>query len=92
MSNKQLLYIAGPTAVGKTAVSVTLAQSLNTEIISCDARQCYREMTLGTAVPTLAERQGIPHHFIQNKSIHQAFDAGAFEKEGLLLLERLFKT
>jgi tRNA dimethylallyltransferase len=92
MSNKQLLYIAGPTAVGKTAVSVTLAQSLNTEIISCDARQCYREMTLGTAVPTVAERQGIPHHFIQNKSIHQAFDAGAFEKEGLLLLERLFKT
>lgn len=92
MSNsKQLLYIAGPTAVGKTALSVALAQSLNTEIISCDARQFYQEMTLGTAVPTLVERQGVPHHFIQNKSIHQAFDAGAFEKEGLQLLEQLFQ-
>ena len=91
MSNKQLLYIAGPTAVGKTALSIALAEALNTEIISCDARQCYREMTIGTAVPSEEERAGIPHHFIQNKSIHQPFDAGAFEKEGLELLERLFQ-
>ena len=91
MSNKQLLYIAGPTAVGKTALSIALAEALNTEIISCDARQRYREMTIGTAVPSEEERAGIPHHFIQNKSIHQPFDAGAFEKEGLELLERLFQ-
>jgi tRNA dimethylallyltransferase len=91
MSNKQLLYIAGPTAVGKTALSIALAESLNTEIISCDARQCYREMTIGTAVPSEEERAGIPHHFIHNKSILQPFDAGAFEKEGLILLEQLFQ-
>ena len=91
MSNKKLLYIAGPTAVGKTALSIALAEALNTEIISCDARQCYREMTIGTAVPSDEERASIPHHFIQNKSIHQPFDAGAFEKEGLELLERLFQ-
>ena len=91
MSNKQLLYIAGPTAVGKTAFSIALAESLNTEIISCDARQCYREMTIGTAVPSEEERAGIPHHFIHNKSILQPFDAGAFEKEGLILLEQLFQ-
>ena len=91
MSIKQLLYIAGPTAVGKTAFSIALAEALKTEIISCDARQCYQEMTIGTAVPSLKERAGIPHHFIQNKSIHQPFDAGTFEKEGLILLKQLFQ-
>jgi tRNA dimethylallyltransferase len=91
MSNKRLIYIAGPTAVGKTALSVALAQHFKTEIISCDARQCYKEMYIGTAVPTAEEQEGIPHHFIQNKSIHQSFDAGDFEKEGLVLLEDLFQ-
>ena len=91
MSNKRLIYIAGPTAVGKTALSVALAQHFKTEIISCDARQCYKEMYVGTAVPTAEEQEGIPHHFIQNKSIHQSFDAGDFEKEGLVLLEDLFQ-
>ena len=91
MSNKQLLYIAGPTAIGKTALSIALAKALNTEIISCDARQCFREMTIGTAVPLDEERAGIPHHFIQNKSIFPGFDAGAFEKEGLKLLDQLFQ-
>ena len=91
MSNKQLLYIAGPTAVGKTALSVALAKHLKTEIVSCDSRQCYKEMTIGTAVPTEEEQKGVPHHFIQNKSIHSHFDAGDFEKEGLFLLNQLFK-
>ena len=91
MLNKRLIYIAGPTAVGKTALSVALAKYLKTEIISCDARQCYKEMTIGTAVPTYEEQQGIPHHFIQNQSIHQHFTAGDFEKQGLLLLEQLFQ-
>ena len=91
MSSKRLLYIAGPTAVGKTALSISLAEALNTEIISCDARQFYREMSIGTGVPTEEEKASIPHHFIQNKSIHQPFDAGTFEKEGLELLERLFQ-
>lgn len=91
MSNKRLLYIAGPTAVGKTALSVSLAQHFKTEILSCDARQCYKEMYIGTAVPTHEEKKNIPHHFIQNKSIHQSFGADDFEKEGLLLLEKLFQ-
>ena len=91
MLNKKLIYIAGPTAVGKTVLSISLAQALQTEIISCDARQCYQEMTIGTAVPSLEERKGVPHHFIQNKSIHQPFDAGAFEREGLKLLKKLFQ-
>ena len=91
MSNKKLIYIAGPTAVGKTVLSISLAQALQTEIISCDARQCYHEMTIGTAVPSMEERKGVPHHFIQNKSIHQPFDAGAFEREGLKLLKKLFQ-
>jgi tRNA dimethylallyltransferase len=91
MSNKKLIYIAGPTAVGKTALSVSVAQALQTEIISCDARQCYHEMTIGTGVPSQEEMKGIPHHFIQNKSIHQSFDAGAFEREGLKLLKKLFQ-
>ena len=91
MSNKRLLYIAGPTAVGKTAFSIALAKHIQTEIISCDARQCYKEMSIGTAVPSLEERDDIPHHFIQNKSINQTFGAGDFENEGLHLLQRLFQ-
>jgi len=80
MSSKRLLYIAGPTAVGKTALSIALAKALNTEIISCDARQCYREMSIGTVVPSEEEKASIPHHFIQNKSIHQPFDAALLKK------------
>ncbi len=91
MSNKRLVYVAGPTAVGKTALSVALAQHFKTEILSCDARQCYQEMTIGTAVPSAEEQQGIPHHFIQNQSIHRHFGAGDFEKAGLKLLDRLFQ-
>ncbi|MEK9603553.1 MAG: tRNA (adenosine(37)-N6)-dimethylallyltransferase MiaA [Flavobacteriaceae bacterium] len=90
-NNRQLIYIAGPTAVGKTSLSVALAQHYQTEILSCDARQCYREMEKATAVPTKEEQQGVPHHFIQNKSIHQTFDAGDFEKEALVLLDQLFQ-
>ena len=91
MSNKRLIYIAGPTAVGKTAISIALAKHFKTEIISCDARQCYKEMIIGTAVPSKEEREDVPHHFIQNKSIHKAFGAVDFEKEGLILLQQLFK-
>lgn len=91
MSNKRLIYIAGPTAVGKTALSVSIAQHFRTEIISCDARQCFKEMRIGTAVPTAEEQKGIPHHFIQNQSIHETFGAGDFEKEALQLLGLLFE-
>ncbi len=91
MSIKELIYVAGPTAIGKTSISILLAKYFKTEILSCDARQLYKEMSIGTAVPSEAEQQGIKHHFIQNKSISQPYDAGKFEEEGLVLLKKLFK-
>ena len=92
MSKKVLIYVAGPTAVGKTTYSIKLAKELNTEIISCDSRQCYKEMQIGTAVPSQEELNEVPHHFIQHKSIFESFDAGDFEREALVLLQELFKT
>ena len=92
MSKKVLIYVAGPTAVGKTTYSIKLAKELNTEIISCDSRQCYKEMKIGTAVPSQEELNEVPHHFIQHKSIFESFDAGDFEREALVLLQELFKT
>lgn len=92
MSKKVLIYVAGPTAVGKTTYSIKLAKELNTEIISCDSRQCYKEMKIGTAVPSQDELNEVPHHFIQHKSILEYYSAGDFEKEALFLLKELFKT
>ena len=91
MSSKKLIYVAGPTAVGKTSISILLAKHFKTEILSCDARQFYKEMCIGTAVPSKEEQKEIKHHFIQNKSIHQPYDAGKFEKEGLILIKKLFQ-
>jgi tRNA dimethylallyltransferase len=85
-----LLVIAGPTAVGKTALAVQLARLLDTVILSADSRQLYREMNIGTAKPTPAQQQGIPHYFIDHLSICQAYTAADFEKEALTLLETLF--
>ena len=67
MSNKTLIYIAGPTGVGKTKLSLNLTKKFKTEIISCDSRQFYKEMTIGTAVPDSEELAAATHHFIQNK-------------------------
>ena len=91
-SKKVLIYVAGPTAVGKTTYSIKLAKELNTEIISCDSRQCYKEMLIGTAVPSTDELNEVPHHFIQHKSIFESYGAGDFEREALILLQELFKT
>lgn len=88
---KTLLVVAGPTAVGKTNFCVQLAQHLQTEIISADSRQLYRELTIGTAKPTIAEMQGISHHFIDSHSIHELVSAGQFERETLALLTDLFQ-
>lgn len=84
---KTLIIIAGPTAVGKTELCVRLARQLGTEIISADSRQFYREMNTGTAKPTTAERQGITHHFMDTKSIEEDYNAGAFERDALALLQ-----
>ena len=86
-----LLVIAGPTAVGKTALCVELAQKLKTEIISADSRQFYRELSIGTAKPTKEEQGGIKHHFIDSHSIQEYFSPGDFEREALILLEQLFQ-
>ena len=88
---KKLIYIAGPTGIGKTSLSILIAKRLKTEILSCDSRQIYKEMSIGTGVPSIEEQQGIKHHFIHNKSIHKLYDAYKFEKEGLILLKKLFK-
>ncbi|RZK54070.1 MAG: tRNA (adenosine(37)-N6)-dimethylallyltransferase MiaA, partial [Hymenobacter sp.] len=85
-----LLAVAGPTAVGKTALTVQVAQQLGTEIISTDSRQFYREMSIGTAKPTPAERQGVPHHFIDSHSIREDYSAGRFATDALALLGELY--
>lgn len=85
-----LIVIVGPTAIGKTALSIALAKHFNSEIISCDSRQFYKEMRIGTAVPSEEELAAIPHHFIQNKSIFESYTVGDFEREGLEKLEELF--
>ena len=91
MTHSKLIYIAGPTASGKTTAAIALAQALNTEIISCDARQFYREMKIGTAVPSPEELQLIPHHFIQQRSIHEPYTVGDYREEALAMLRTLFK-
>lgn len=87
---KTLVVLTGPTAVGKTATSLTLAQALNTEIISADARQFYRELTIGTAAPTQQERTAIKHHFAGHLSIFDYYNVSLFEKQAMALLTDLF--
>lgn len=88
---KYLISIVGPTAIGKTTLSIALANYFNTEIISCDSRQFYKEMQIGTAAPTLEELTAAPHHFIHHKSIIDDYNVGAFKKDALSVLEKLFK-
>ncbi len=85
-----MINLMGPTAVGKTALAVELARRLNTEIISADSRQVYREMHIGTAVPDDDERQGIPHHLLQHRSVHRPYTVKDFEREALEVLQKLF--
>jgi tRNA dimethylallyltransferase len=85
-----LISIVGPTAIGKTALSIDLAKQFNSDIISCDSRQFYKEMNIGTAVPSPEELAAATHHFIQDRSIFDAYNVGQFEKEALAKLEELF--
>lgn len=89
---KHLITIVGPTAIGKTSLSIALAQHFNCEIISCDSRQFFKEMTIGTAVPNELELSSAKHHFIHNKSIFESYNVGDFEKEAISKLNELYKT
>lgn len=90
MNNKILICVVGPTAIGKTFLSILLAQHFNTEIISADSRQFFKEMSIGTAVPTKIELATVPHHFIQHKSVEENYSVGEFERDALQKLEELF--
>ncbi|MFP5471603.1 MAG: tRNA (adenosine(37)-N6)-dimethylallyltransferase MiaA [Bacteroidia bacterium] len=91
-SKKHLIVIVGPTAIGKTAFSIKLAQLFNTEIISADSRQFFKEMSIGTAKPNPEELSQAPHHFIGTISINDFYSAGKFEKNALAVIEEKFKT
>lgn len=88
---KTLITIVGPTAIGKTALSIKLAQYFGCEIVSCDSRQFFKEMRIGTAVPDPEELAAAPHHFIQNKSIFEPYTVGDYEKEAIAKLDELFE-
>lgn len=89
--SKHLINIIGPTAIGKTRISIEIAKALGTEIISCDSRQFYKEMQIGTAVPDKDELAQVKHHFIQHLSIFEDYSVGDYEKEALGVLNTLFK-
>ena len=88
---KYLIVIAGPTAVGKTALAIQLAEFLKTEIVSADSRQIFREMTIGTAKPSGQQLEMVPHHFINNHSIAETYDAAQYGRDALVLIHSLFE-
>jgi len=90
MNKNYSILVVGPTAIGKTALAIELAQYFNTEITSCDSRQFFKEMEIGTAVPNSGELAAAKHHFIQNKSIHENYNVGDYEREVLPHLDALF--
>ena len=89
---KTLLSVVGPTAIGKTRMAIALAQHFGTEIISCDSRQFFKELSIGTAVPSTDELAQAKHHFIQHKSIFEPYSVGDFERDAISLLNTLFRT
>ena len=92
MKTNYLINIVGPTAIGKTSLAIQLANKFNTEIISADSRQFYKEMSIGTAVPSAEELQAAKHHFIQHISIKDNYNVGDFESEAIKKLDELFKN
>jgi tRNA dimethylallyltransferase len=86
----KLIVIAGPTTSGKTQVSIDLAKELNTEIISCDSRQFFKEISIGTAKPSDSQLKEVKHHFISNISVNDKYSAGQYENDAIKLLDQLF--
>jgi tRNA dimethylallyltransferase len=91
MPEKFLIVIAGPTAIGKTALSIAVAKTFNCPILSADSRQFFKEMSIGTAKPSTAETQGVPHYFIDSHSISDEYNVGKYETEAIELLDKLFQ-
>ena len=87
---RRLLVILGPTAVGKTDYSIEKALEVGSPVISCDSRQFYKEMRIGTAVPTEEQLARVRHYFIQDRSVATNYTAGMYEVEALTLIDRLF--
>ena len=90
--SKTVYIVLGPTAVGKTSFAIALAQALDTEIISADARQCYKEMNIGVARPSASALKAVPHHFIASHSIEENINASYFENWAIEKVESLFTT
>ena len=90
MSEKKLIVVAGPTAVGKTAVSVQMARALSTVIVSADSRQIFREMTVGTAKPSPEQRAAVQHYFVDTHSVGEDYDAARYATDALALIHNLF--
>lgn len=90
--SKYLVVITGPTGIGKTAVAIQVARFFQTEIVSCDSRQIYKELNIGTAVPTAEELSAVPHHFIHSHSITDDYNASRYENEALELIDQLFRN
>ena len=90
--SKYLISIVGPTGIGKTKLAIEIAKAYKTEIISSDSRQFYKELKIGTAVPSAEELEEVKHHFIQHISVKTAYSVGDFEKDAIEVLNELFKT
>ena len=88
---KKIIVIVGPTAIGKTEYSIKIAKKYRTEIISCDSRQFYKELKIGTAPPNEKQLKEVKHHFIHNLSIHDNYSAGAFEKDAIKKIQEIHK-
>ena len=91
MENKTLIYITGPTGIGKTKISIALAKKIHSEIISSDSRQFYKEMTIGTSVPSMIDLKTVTHHFIHHLSVIEDYTIGDYEKDCIKLINEKFK-
>jgi len=88
--SKTLIYVAGPTGIGKTSLSIEIAKRLNTEVVSCDSRQFYKELKIGTSTPSKKQLNEVKHHFIHNKSIVDEYSVGDYEKDAINKISSIF--
>jgi tRNA dimethylallyltransferase len=89
---KYLIVLTGATGIGKTKIGIQIAQHFNTEIVSADSRQIYREMNIGTAVPAIEDLKAVKHHFIQTHSVNEVYNASRYENEALDVIDSVLKT